>query len=233
MQISSQTQQPTKKKRGGYRPNSGRKRIHPIKEPKTLASTSVYPSRSQTVTTHPSLLRPSMISLKTKKSYIVQTFRDLACLIQREHQKLERNEEIQVQDFEVELLLGLALDPLRTELPTINSYTFWQTSTSINSDQDETTSSRYESKLVLPLENEPINGFFMYDDESKKNRVFATNDERYFLEDNYLLDSNPCMERMEEFCMILGWEMKRLKQWFSNKRSYDKRKMIYTTHLMA
>ncbi len=64
------------------------------------------------------------------------------------------------------------------------------------------------------------------DTDFRKNRLLATNDERAFLEDHYRVNPNPCVEEMEQFCQILGWDIKRLKQWFSNKRAYGKRKTL-------
>ncbi len=156
MQLSIKPQQPIKKKRGGYRPNSGRKRIHPIKEPKTtLNSPTTFPSVSSVVGS--SIVKPNSTYVRSNGA-IVQTFRDLAWLIQREHQKLaeKANDDIQVQDFEVELLLGL--DPLKT-FPSACSV--WSTDVYAGGQHSEITDIRCESTFVLQP-NESADGFFMY-----------------------------------------------------------------------
>jgi hypothetical protein len=119
-----------KKQRGGYRPNSGRKRIHPIKPPKNGAQSNASPKNARNnqpkVYSQPAVMPAVAIRLPsnlingasqwdantriTRQAVQQARNKDFSSLINIEHQKMQRingQQETPVQDFEIELLLGL------------------------------------------------------------------------------------------------------------------------------
>jgi hypothetical protein len=91
---------PIKKKRGGFRPGSGRKRIHPKKEDKPKnANTSITASSGPTTTR----------SRASKSKYVENQYDDYI-EIKREDEGLNQIQTISMEDitdFEIQLLLGL------------------------------------------------------------------------------------------------------------------------------